>query len=80
MAVEIVLLLASLALRRRPQVNGVCGNLHINQSPRGGGHQYNAAQQHNEGMQHTEGTPDAEAGPQKVLKAFTQCFTARSID
>lgn len=79
-AVKIFPLLASLATGRWPQVNGVCGDPHINQSPRRGDHQYHTSQQHNARMQHAEGTPAAEAAPQIVLKTFAQCFTAWRIN
>lgn len=43
-AVKVVLLLTSLASGRRPQLNRVCGDAHIDQAPRGGDHKYQAAQ------------------------------------
>lgn len=43
-AVKVLLLLASLASWRRPQLNWVCGDGHIAETPRGGGHQYQTAE------------------------------------
>ncbi len=79
MAVKVVLLLTSLASGRRPQLNRVCGDAHIDQAPRGGDHKYQAAQQDHTGMPHTEGTPGAEEDPESVLEAFAQRFTAGCI-
>lgn len=78
-AVKVVLLLAGLAAGRRPQLNGVCGNAHKDQAPRGGYHQYQAAQYDQRGTPHTEGTPGGKEKPQCILKAFTQRFTAGCI-
>lgn len=79
MAVKVVLLLTSLASGRGPQLNGVCGDAHVDQAPRGGDHQDQAAQYDHRGMPHTEGTPGAEEDPQSILEALTQCFTAGCI-
>lgn len=62
-AVKVVLLLASLASGRGPQLNRVCGDAHVEQAPRGGDHKYKAAQYDHRGMPHTEGTPGAEECP-----------------
>lgn len=78
-AVEVVLLLASLASWRRPQLNWVCGDGHIAETRRGGGHQYQADQDDQRGVPNAEGTPGAEEGPQEILKTFTQCLTARCV-
>lgn len=75
-AVKVVLLLASLASGRWPQLNGVCGDAHIDQAPGGGDHQYQATQYDHRGITNAEGTPGAEDGPQTILKAFAQCFAA----
>lgn len=75
-AVKVVLLLARLASWRRPQLNRVCGDGHIEETPGGGGHQYQTAQYDQRGIPNTEGTPGAEQGPQEILKTFTQCLTA----
>lgn len=79
-AAEIFPLLTSLAAGSRPQLDGVCGDPHVSQSPGRGHHQYQAAQQHNARMQHAEGAPAAEAAPQVVLKTFAQPFTARRVN
>lgn len=79
MAVKIVLLLTGLASGRRPQINRVSGDAHIDQSPRGGYHKYQAAQYDQRGMPHTEGTPVVEEGLQCSLEALTKNFTAGCI-
>lgn len=75
-AVEVVLLLTSLAAGGRPQINGVSGDAHVDQAPGEGCHQYEAAQDDEAGILHTERTPSTEDDPQGVLKALTQRFTA----
>lgn len=80
MVVKVVLLLTCLAFGRRPQVNGVGDNAHIDQAPGGGYHQYQAPQYDHRGIAHTEGTPGGKEDPQSILKAFAERFTAGCID
>lgn len=78
-AVKVVLLQTSLASGGWPQFNRVSCEAHIDQSPTGGCHQYQAAPYDQKGVTHTEGTPGAEDSPQCILKPFAQRFTARCI-
>lgn len=76
-AVEVILLLASLAGGRRPQLHGVCGDAHVQQATGGNRHQDQAAQYDHKGVANAKGAPAAEDASQEVLKAFAQGLTAR---
>lgn len=77
MAVKVILLLASLALGRRPQLHRVCSDAHVDQAAGEGHHQDQAAQYDHRGEADAKGAPAAEDASQEVLKALAQRFTAR---
>lgn len=77
LAVEVALLLASLAGGGRPQLHRVRGDAHVEQAAGGGRHQDHAAQYDHGGVADAEGAPAAEDTSQEVLKAFAQRLTAR---
>lgn len=76
-AVEVVLLLASLASGRRPQLHRVGSDVHVEQATGGDGHQDQAAQYDHRGVADAEGAPAAEDASKEALEAFAQCLTAR---
>lgn len=76
-AVEVVLLLPSLAVGRRPQLHRVGGDAHVEQATGGDRHQDQAAQYHHKGVADAKGAPGAEDASQEVLKALAQRLTAR---
>lgn len=77
-AVEVILLLASVAGGRRPQLHRVGGDVHVEQAAGGGRHKDQAAQYDHGGVADAKGGPAAEDASQEVLKAFAQRLRARS--